>query len=112
MRIKLQEYYDRMEQAVTAILTNADVRDYLKKVALFRKYSFGNTLFIVLQRPSAARVAGLTTWNRLGRRVKKGEKGITIFAPSSAGKRSKSRRIENTTSRRKATRLPGQAVPV
>ena len=74
MRIKLKEYCDRMEQAVTAILTNADVRAYLKKIALFRKYSFGNTLFIVMQRPSATHVAGLTTWNRLGRYVKKGEK--------------------------------------
>jgi antirestriction protein ArdC len=81
MRIKLKEYYDRMEQAVAAILTNADVRDYLKKIALFRKYSFANTLFIVLQKPSATRVAGLITWNRLGRHVKKGEKGIMIFAP-------------------------------
>ena len=26
MRIKLKEYYDRMEKAVAAILTNADVR--------------------------------------------------------------------------------------
>jgi antirestriction protein ArdC len=81
MRIKLKEYYDRMEQAVAAILTNADVRDYLKKIALFRRYSFGNTLFIVMQRPSATRVAGMMTWNRLGRYVKKGEKGIMIFAP-------------------------------
>ena len=57
MKIKLKEYYDKMEQAVTAILTQTDVRDYLKKIALFRKYSFGNTLFIVMQRPSATRVA-------------------------------------------------------
>jgi hypothetical protein len=81
MRIKLKEYYDRMEQAVAAILTNADVHDYLKKIALFRRYSFGNTLFIVMQRPSATRVAGLTKWNRVGRYVKKGEKGVMIFAP-------------------------------
>jgi antirestriction protein ArdC len=81
MGIKLKEYYDRMEQAVAAILTNADVRDYLKKIAFFRRYSFTNTLFIVMQKPSATRVAGLKTWNRLGRYVKKGEKGIMIFAP-------------------------------
>ncbi len=62
MRIKLKEYYDRMEQAVAAILTNADVRDYLKKIALFRRYSFGNTLFIVMQRPSATRVTGLLSY--------------------------------------------------
>ncbi len=81
MRIKLKEYYQRLEDAVTTILMSSDVQAYLKRMALFRKYSFGNTLFIVLQRPSAARVAGLTTWNRLGRHVKKGEKGIMIFAP-------------------------------
>lgn len=81
MRIEVKEYYEKMEQAVAAILTNADVRDYLRKMALFRNYSFGNTLFILLQRPSATRVAGFKTWKRLGRFVKKGEKGITIFAP-------------------------------
>jgi antirestriction protein ArdC len=81
MRIKLKEYYDRMEQAVSAILTNADVQLYLKKIALFRNYSFANTLLIILQRPSATRVAGLVTWNKLGRYVKQGEKGIMIFAP-------------------------------
>jgi len=81
MRIKLKEYYDRMEQAVSAILTNADVQLYLKKIALFRNYSFANTLLILLQQPSATRVAGLHTWNKLGRYVKQGEKGIMIFAP-------------------------------
>ena len=93
MRIKLKEYYDRMEQAATAILTNADVRDYMKKIALFRRYSFGNTLFIVLQKPSATRVAGLKTWNRLGRYVKKGEKGIMIFAPM-FGKQKRQERLD------------------
>jgi hypothetical protein len=81
MRIKLKEYYDRMEQAVSAILTNAEVQQYLKKIALFRNYSFANTLLIMLQRPSATRVAGIVTWNKLGRYVKQGEKGIMIFAP-------------------------------
>ncbi len=81
MRIKLKEYYDRLEGAVAAILTSQNVLDYLKKMALFKSYSFGNTLFIMLQRPSATRVAGLKTWNRIGRHVKKGEKGIVIFAP-------------------------------
>jgi len=81
MRIKLKEYYDRMEQAVSAILANTDVQEYFKKIALFRNYSFANTLLIVLQRPSATRVGGIVTWNKLGRRVKQGEKGIMIFAP-------------------------------
>ncbi len=87
MRIKLKEYYDRMEQAVSTILANADVQQYLKKIALFRNYSFANTLLIMLQRPSATRVAGLHTWNKLGRYVKQGEKGIMIFAPVFAKRR-------------------------
>jgi len=34
-----------------------------------------------LQKPTATNVAGMFTWNQLGRRVKKGEKGIQILAP-------------------------------
>lgn len=47
----------------------------------FHHYSFGNILEIARQKPDATRVAGLYTWNQLGRRVKKGEKGIRILAP-------------------------------
>jgi antirestriction protein ArdC len=47
----------------------------------FHKYSFGNILEIARQKPDAERVAGLYAWNQLGRRVKKGEKGIRILAP-------------------------------
>jgi hypothetical protein len=46
----------------------------------FHNYSFGNVLEIARQRPSASRVAGMCAWNQLGRRVKKGEKGIRILA--------------------------------
>jgi len=38
-------------------------------------------LEIARQRPTATRVAGMYAWNQLGRRVKKGEKGIRILAP-------------------------------
>jgi antirestriction protein ArdC len=47
----------------------------------FHNYSFGNILEIARQRPSATRVAGLYAWNQLGRKVKKGERGIRILAP-------------------------------
>jgi hypothetical protein len=33
------------------------------------------------QKPDATNVAGLRTWNSLGRFVKRGEKGILILAP-------------------------------
>jgi hypothetical protein len=54
---------------------------YLDAMSLFHHYSFGNVLEIARQRPSASRVAGMYAWNQLGRRVKKGEKGIRILSP-------------------------------
>ena len=37
--------------------------------------------FVANQRPTATRAAGIRSWNELGRRVRRGEKGIMIFAP-------------------------------
>src|SRR5882724_576241 len=54
---------------------------YLNAMSRFHNYSFGNVLEIARQRPAATRVAGMYAWNQLGRRVKKGEKGIRILAP-------------------------------
>ena len=54
---------------------------YLNAMSRFHSYSFGNVLEIARQRPGATRVAGMYAWNQLGRRVKKGEKGIRILAP-------------------------------
>jgi hypothetical protein len=54
---------------------------FLDAMAHFHNYSFGNVLLIAKQKPGATRVAGMFTWNQLGRRVKRGEKGIAILAP-------------------------------
>ncbi len=53
----------------------------LKAIARFFWLSFGNILLISTQRPAARQVAGFKAWNELGRQVRKGEKGIMIFAP-------------------------------
>ena len=50
-------------------------------MARFHSYSFSNILAIVDARPNATRVAGIRTWNELGRFISKGEKGIPILAP-------------------------------
>lgn len=54
---------------------------YLKTMALFSKYSLNNLFLIARQRPDARRVAGFHTWRKLGRYVRKNEKGIAIIAP-------------------------------
>src|SRR5580765_8879955 len=61
---------------------------YLTAMSQFHNYSFQNILLIASQRPTATRVAGIRSWNELGRRVKRGEKGIMIFAPMIGYKRS------------------------
>jgi hypothetical protein len=54
---------------------------YLTAMGRFHRYSFSNVLEIARQMPSASRVAGMYAWNQLGRKVKKGSKGIRILAP-------------------------------
>ena len=62
---------------------------YLAAMARFHKYSFGNIMAIARQRPTATHVAGFHTWKELGRFVKRGEKGIQIFAPMMGKRRTK-----------------------
>lgn len=50
-------------------------------MAKFHRYSPGNVLLIMSQRPHASQVAGFHAWQGLGRHVEKGEHGITILAP-------------------------------
>ena len=65
-----------------AELTTSDAwQRMLTTAARFHSYSIGNILLIAAQRPDATRVAGLRTWNSLGRKVNKGEHGIRIIVP-------------------------------
>ena len=59
----------------------AALRAYLAFRARFRDYSARNTLLIFLQRPSARHCMGFRAWTQHGRRVRKGERGITVLAP-------------------------------
>src|SRR5437879_13893203 len=54
---------------------------------------FGNVMFIARQKPDATNIAGIRTWNSLGRFVKRGEKGILILAPMVGYRRSRQNEI-------------------
>lgn len=54
---------------------------WLDTMGAFHQYSWGNVLLIGSQRPTATKVAGFRTWQKLSRFVRKGEKGIRILAP-------------------------------
>lgn len=81
MVIKVKEYQEKLLEGVKKLVESKSFMDFLRFSSKFRKYSFGNILLIWTQRPNATQVAGMKTWNALDRTVKKGEKGIMIFAP-------------------------------
>ena len=60
-----------------------------------------------LQKPEATHVAGLRTWNSLGRFVRRGEKGIFILAPVVGKKDRQKETPENTDAKETVTQLVG-----
>lgn len=85
--MKLEEIKNRTKQAAEYLVAalNAGqsevLTQYLAAMARFHTYSFGNIMLIAHQKPEATNVAGVRSWNALGRMVKRGEKGIFILAP-------------------------------
>ena len=81
---QLQKVVDRaLDGLVEAIKAGKSdqLQAYLKLMGQFYRYSLGNSVLIKAQKPCATKVMGFRGWNRLGRRVKKGERGIRILAP-------------------------------
>jgi hypothetical protein len=97
----VQALIEQLEQGHSEALTA-----YLTAMGRFHTYSFGNILEIARQKPDATRVAGLYSWNQLGRKVKKGERGIRILAPMIGIRRKKDEEAE------KDIRTQNQAVLV
>ena len=85
----VQALIEQLEQGHSEALTA-----YLTAMGRFHTYSFGNILEIARQKPDATRVAGLYAWNQLGRKVKKGERGIRILAPMIGIRRKKDEEAE------------------
>jgi hypothetical protein len=85
--MKAEEIKNKTNEAVAYLVEALEsgqsevLTEYLNAMARFHNYSFGNIMLIARQRPTATRVAGIRTWNSLGRFVKRGEKGILILAP-------------------------------
>ena len=90
VRENVQHLIERLESGHSEALTA-----FLDAMAHFRTYSFGNILLIARQKPEATNVAGMWAWNQLGRRVKRGEKGIAILAPMIAKVRKEDRNNDN-----------------
>ncbi len=85
--MKLEDINNKTKDAVNYLVQSLEsgqsdvLTQYLAAMARFHTYSFGNVMLIARQKPDATNVAGIRTWNSLGRFVKRGEKGILILAP-------------------------------
>ena len=78
---KIKTALERIEEGLATINTDQDWISYLRFQSLFYQYSFNNTISIFLQNPEASYVMGYKAWNKLGRYVRKGSKGLAILAP-------------------------------
>ena len=88
MSTKTNELREQIDNAMADLLDKANIlrqsesfKTWLDYVARFHRYSFANSMLIMLQHPGATRVAGYRKWQEMGRNVRKGEKGIGILAP-------------------------------
>jgi N-terminal domain of anti-restriction factor ArdC len=110
---KTQAVLDGIEASIERLADETDTyrqseqwKNVLRTMSHFHAYSFQNQMAILWQKPDATRVAGLYAWNRLGRKVKKGGRGIRILAPVIGVRRKKDEEAE------KDTRTQNQAVLV
>jgi len=78
---RLTELHEQVATGVAALVEGDAWQNMLNAAKRFHRYSLGNQLLIMVQRPDATQVAGFTTWKALGRQVRKGERGIGILAP-------------------------------
>ncbi len=82
-REKLKEITASIEQGIQDLFQSDKYAEYLRTMSRFHSYSVRNTILIHMQRPDATAVAGFNAWKKkFQRNVKKGEKGITILAPT------------------------------
>lgn len=65
---------------VEQLATSEQWARFLQMAASFHQYSFNNLMLILAQNPNATHVAGYGHWQTLGRQVRKGERGIRIYA--------------------------------
>ena len=100
-REQLKEITDRIEAGIRDIFESGDMekyRNYLRTMSRFHNYSLNNQALIHLQRPDATLVAGYNRWrDKFSRHVLRGEKGITIIAPTPHKKKIEQEKLDPDT---------------
>lgn len=79
---RLKQLTDQLTDGVKAVRDSGEYKKLLAVMAKFPHYSMNNCMLIAMQRPDATLCQGFDGWKKMGRFVKKGEKGIKIIAPA------------------------------
>ena len=82
--MKSKERFAQLTRRLARLLKKAPgptLKAYLEVMRRFHRYSPANLVLIAIQRPDATLLKGYRGWQELGRQVRKGEKGIRIWAP-------------------------------
>src|SRR5690349_4599574 len=80
----LKQTIDDAIERLAEQLAQGHTEDYRKLMRFwskFHRYSHGNVLLILSQRPDATQVARYRRWKQAGRQVRKGAKAIAIWCP-------------------------------
>ena len=78
---KTKELFDKIVEGVNNIISSGEFERFLKFSKNFHHYSFNNIVLIYSQMKEATQVAGFKKWQSMGRKLKKGSKGIQIIYP-------------------------------
>ena len=79
---ELKDITEKLEKGVQDVFSSSQYQELLNTMAKFPHYSVNNSILIMMQKPDATLVQSYTGWKKMGRFVKKGEKGIRILAPA------------------------------
>ena len=97
-RERVREIVASIEQNIQDLFQSERYFDYLRTMSRFHSYSVNNTILIHMQRPHASMpAAGFNKWKQFGRHVKRGEKGLTIIAPTPLKKKIEEMRLDPDT---------------
>lgn len=97
-RERLREITEGIEQNIKELFESEKYMRYLSVMSRFHRYSVNNTMLIYMQKPDATLVAGFNKWkNQFERHVKKGERGITIIAPTPYKKKIEEQKVDPDT---------------
>lgn len=77
----IEQLLDTIANSLSGLFTPENLRSYLDASQSVQGYSERNKLLILSRYPDTVKTESFEGWKQKGRYVKKGEKGIEIFAP-------------------------------